>query len=567
MSQQNRRDGFAELKKCPTGISGFDEITGGGIPAGRPTLVCGAAGCGKTLFAMEFLVRGATEFGEPGVFIAFEENEKELIENVASLGWDLNALMEEKKIYLDHIHIERSEIEETGEFNLDGLFVRIECALQAVKAKRIVLDTIEALFSGFSNEGLLRAEIRRLFRWFKERGLTAVITAEQGDQSLTRHGLEEYVSDCVVSLDHRMSNQVAVRRLRVVKYRGSSHDTNEFPFLIDQKGFSVIPITAMGLDYSVSTDRISTGIERLDTMLGGKGIYKCSNILVSGTAGTGKSSIAAYFVDAACRRKERSLYLSFEEPPRQIMRNMASIGLDLEQWVKKGLLVFRSMRVTTLNMEMHLATILKAIRDFMPHVLVIDPISNLSSNDDGRDAKSLLTRLIDYMKTNGITSMFTDLAHAGSALEKTKTEISSLMDTWILLRDIEIYGERNRGLYVLKSRGMSHSNQIREFLITEKGIDLIDVYVGSSGVLTGTARIAQEARELAEEQQRAYRIESIQRDMERKKRAMETQIGAIKDTYARELEDLEQSLVEARTEQTTLLSERQQLGQMRGKDE
>ncbi len=512
-------------------------------------------------------MRGTTEFGEPGVFIAFEENEKELIENVASLGWDLNALMEEKKLYLDHIHIERSEIEETGEFNLDGLFVRIECALQAVKAKRIVVDTIEALFSGFSNEGLLRAEIRRLFRWFKERGLTAVITAEQGDQNLTRHGLEEYVSDCVVFLDHRMSNQVAVRRLRVVKYRGSSHNTNEFPFLIDQKGFSVIPITALGLDYSVSNDRIATGIERLDTMLGGKGVYKCSSILVSGTAGTGKSSIAAYFVDAACRRQERSLYLSFEEPPQQIMRNMASIGLDLEQWVKKGLLVFRSMRVTTLNMEMHLATILKAIQDFMPHVMVIDPISNLSSIDDSRDAKSLLTRLIDYMKMNGITSMFTDLAHTGSALEKTKTEISSLMDTWILLRDIEIYGERNRGLYILKSRGMSHSNQIREFLITEKGIDLIDVYVGSSGVLTGTARIAQEARELAEEQQRGYKIESIERDMKRKKRAMETQIEELKDTYARELEDLEQSLIEARTQQTMLLRERQQLGQMRGKDE
>lgn len=555
-----------QLEKCPTGIEGFDEITGGGVPAGRPTLVCGGAGCGKTLFGMEFLVKGATRYGEPGVFIAFEENEKELADNVGSLNWDLDALVAEKKIFLDHVHIERSEIEETGEFNLDGLFIRIEAAVQAVKAKRITIDTIEALFSGFTNEATLRAEIRRMFRWLKNKGLTAVITGEQGAKSLTRHGLEEYVSDCVVFLDHRMVDQIATRRLRVVKYRGSSHGTNEYPFLIDAKGVSVVPVTALGLDYNVSTERIPTGVARLDTMLGGQGFYRNSSILVSGTAGTGKSSLAAYFLNATCKREERALYFSFEEPPQQIIRNMGSIGIDLERWVKKGALLFRSLRVTTLGLEMHLAVMLKTIQEFKPQVVVIDPISNFHSIGSGRDAKTVLTRLIDYMKTNGITSMFTDLAHGRSHLESTETEISSLMDTWILLRDIEQSGERNRGLYILKSRGMAHSNQIREFLITENGLDLIDIYSGPEGVLTGTARVAQEARESAQAMDRTYQIERIEREIMRKKRGLKAQLSVVEDTFQRDIENLEQSLKEIQQQQAISRSERSKLGKMRGKD-
>ncbi len=566
MSKQQTVD-EVQLKKSLTGIAGFYEITGGGIPTGRPTLVCGRAGCGKTLFGMEFLVRGVTEFDEPGVFISFEENENELAENVASIGWDLRALIKEKKIFLDYIFIERSEIEETGEFNLDGLFIRIESAIQEVNAKRIVIDTMEALFSGFPNEAILRAEIRRLFRWLKDKGLTAVITGEQGEQSFTRHGLEEYISDCVVFLDHRMTEQLAIRRLRVVKYRGTSHGTNEYPFLIDEKGFSVIPITAVGLDYNVSSERLSSGIERLDTMLGIKGFFKGSSILVSGTAGTGKSSLASFFVDAACRRNERSLYFSFEEPPQQIMRNMTSIGLNLDQWVQNGVLAFRSLRITTFGLEMHLAMMLKTIQEFKPQVVVIDPISNLTSIGSVRDSKAVLTRLIDYMKMKGITSMFTDLAYAGNATETTETEISSLMDSWVLLRDIELNGERNRGMYILKSRGMSHSNQIREFLITDKGLDLINVYVGSSGVLTGTARVIQEARESSEEVERALSIERIQREVERKKRMRESRISVIQETFTREIEDLEQSLAEIKTQQGILLNEKNHLSKMRGEDQ
>ena len=555
-----------QLQKSPTGISGFDELSNGGLPKGRPTLVCGSAGCGKTLFAMEFIVRGATMFDEPGVFIAFEENEQELAENVAALGWDISTLVKEKKIFVDYVYFEKSEIEETGAYSLDGLFIRIENALRIVNAKRIVLDTIEAIFSGFTDETILRAELRRLFRWLKQKGLTAIITGEKGKETFTRHGLEEYVSDCVVFLDHRMSDQIAIRRLRIVKYRGTVHGTNEYPFLIDERGFSVLPITSLGLNYEVSTERISTGIHRLDTMLDGKGFYRSSSILVSGTAGTGKSSMAACFVNAACSRNERSLYFSFEEPQQQIVRNMASIGINLQPWIEKGLLSISSMRITSLGLEMHLSMMLKLIQNFRPQVIVVDPISNLSAIGENMEAKEVVMRLVDFLKTNSITSMFTDLAHPGNALERTETAISSLMDTWFFLRDIELNGERNRGLYVLKSRGMNHSNQIREFLITADGLDLIDVYVGPSGVMTGTARVAMEARDRAELQERSQRIERLRRDLERKKRSLDAQIAGLKDAFATETEDLEQSLAETESQLNVMLEERNHLGKMRGKD-
>ncbi len=391
------------LAKSPTGISGLDLVTGGGLPTGRPTLVCGNAGCGKTLLGMEFLVKGATLYDEPGVFISFEESEEELAQNVASLNWDLQALAARKKISLDHIHLDPSQIEETGQFTLDGLFIRIESAVRAVKAKRIVIDALEVLFGSFTDKGLLRGEFHRLFRWLKE----------QGDHYFKRHGLEYYDSDCVIFLDHRLAEQVAVRRLRIVKYRGTSHGTNEYPFLIDDKGFSVLPITSLDLDHEVSDQRLSSGIPRLDAMLGGEGFYRGSSILVSGTAGTGKTSVAAAFVDAACRRGEKALYFSFEESPQQIIRNMGSIGLNLNTWVRKKRLAFRSMRITTLGIEAHLATILKHILEFGPDIVVIDPISNLSDEGGARDSKAMLTRVLDFMKKQCITSLFTDLARAG----------------------------------------------------------------------------------------------------------------------------------------------------------
>ena len=566
MTRKTQQKTSIALEKCRTGISGFDEITGGGVPKGRPTLVCGGAGSGKTLFAMEFLLNGATQYNEPGIFISFEENERELTENVASLGWDLEALGRENKIFLDHVYIERSEIEETGEFNLEGLFIRIESALSAVNAKRIAVDSMEALFSGFSDEMTLRAEIRRLFRWLKEKGLTAVITGEQGKGSFTRHGLEEYISDCVVFLDNRMNDQVATRRIRVVKYRGTSHGANEYPFLITEKGFSVLPITSLNLDYSVSTERISTGVERLDTMLGGQGFFRGSSILVSGTAGTGKSSLAARFAAAACNRGEQALYFSFEESPQQIMRNMGSIGIDLRSPAENGLLHFRSVRTSSFGMEIHLSMMVKAMNDINPTVVAIDPISNLSSVGDEKEVKETLTRLIDYMKMKGITSFFTDLTFGGNALEKTQNAISSLMDTWILLKDIELNGERNRGMYVLKSRGMAHSNQIREFLITNDGLQLVDAYIGPGGVLTGTSRINQEAVETAEEQLRQQKLERLRRDLKRRENAMESRMQEIKDAFQSEKEEIEHALAELEVRETSLNQNIRKLTKMRGAD-
>lgn len=533
---------FSTLPKTATGIQGLDEITGGGLPKGRPTLVCGNAGCGKTLLAMEFLVRGATQFNEPGVFIAFEETEKELTTNVASLGFDLDELSDRKMILLEHIHIERSEIEETGEYDLEGLLIRLNLAIDSIGAKRLVLDTIESLFAGLPNILILRAELRRLFRFLKDKGVTVIITGERGDEMLTRQGLEEYVSDCVIVLDHRVNEQSSTRRLRIVKYRGSSHGTNEYPFLIDETGFSVLPITSVGLTHAVSSERVSSGIPRLDAMLSGKGFFRGSSILVSGTAGTGKSSLAAHFASAACLREERVLYFALEESPSQILRNMRSIGIDQEPWVNKGLLKFHSNRPTFYGLESYLTLMHKAINDYKPEVVIVDPISSFIVGTNEFDAKSMIMRMVDFLKIKGITGFFTSLTGAGSDLEHTSINISSLIDTWLLLRDIELGGERNRGLYILKSRGMSHSNQIREFTLTDHGVELLDVYVGPDGVLTGSARIAKEAKEKEEKLLRQQEIERKQLDLERRRRSMLAKVAELQDEFEAEKKETLQAI-------------------------
>jgi circadian clock protein KaiC len=484
----------AELPKAPTGIEGLDEITSGGLPYGRPTLICGSAGCGKTILSMEVLVRGATQFGEPGVFMAFEETAPELTQNVRSLGFDLDKLVNEKKLLLDHVHIERSEIEETGEYDLEGLFIRLGHAIDSIGAKRVVLDTLEVLFGGLSNTAILRSELRRLFRWLKDKGVTAIITGERGDGTLTRHGLEEYVSDCVIVLDHRVNEQLSTRRIRIVKYRGTTHGTNEYPFLINEDGISVLPITSLGLQHAASEERISTGVAGLDAMLGGAGVYRGSSILISGTAGTGKSSLAAHFVNAACGRGERCLYFSFEESPSQVMRNMRSIGLDLAPCMEKGLLRFYSSRPSAYGLEMHLATLHKLVSEFGPQVVVVDPITTFLKAGTAQEAEGMLMRLIDFLKGGKITAVFTSLTGGGDMTESSQTAVSSMIDTWLLVRDIETEGERNRGLYVLKSRGMAHSNRVREFILTDHGIDLVEVHFGPEGVLIGSKRKAAEAR-------------------------------------------------------------------------
>ncbi len=554
------------LEKCPTGIKGLDEITKGGLPRGRPTLICGGAGSGKTLFAMEFLLRGAVDYGEPGVFMTFEESADDLAKNFFSLGFDLPDLMSRDLIATDHVKIERNEIEETGSYDLEGLFIRLGCAIDAIGAKRVVLDTIEALFSGLSNTAILRAELRRLFNWLKDRRMTAIITGERGDKLLTRYGLEEYVADCVILLDFRIEEQISTRRLRIVKYRGSPHGTDEYPFLIDENGISILPITSLGLDYPVSTERISTGVPRLDAMLDGKGFYRGSTILVSGTAGTGKTSMSATFADAACRRGERCLYFAFEESPTQIVRNMGSIGIDLAPWVKKGLLKFHSARPSLYGLEMHLVTFHKVIDEFKPQVFVVDPISNLSAAGTASEVKSILTRLIDHLKMKKISTFLTDLTHFGGSLEHTSEEISSLIDTWLLLRDIELNGERNRGLYILKSRGMAHSNQIQEFLLTNQGIDLIDIYTGSGEVLTGSARVAREAAENAGEVVCRREVERRLREQERKRKALETKIAALRAQFDVETEEVNLMAEEEQKRQAVLAKDRLKMGQLRKRE-
>jgi circadian clock protein KaiC len=463
-----------QLAKTPTGIRGLDEITRGGLPKGRPTLVCGGPGSGKTLLALTFLVNGATQFDEPGVLMTFEENGEEIASDVASLGFDLPALIDAQKLAVDYVRVERSEIEETGEYDLEGLFVRLNHAIRTVGARRVVLDTIESLFAGLKNDAILRSELRRLFRWLKDQAVTTVITGERGEGLLTRQGLEEYVSDAVILLDHRVHDQVSTRRLRVVKYRGSHHGTNEYPFLIDADGISVLPVSSLALQHDAPLERVSSGIPRLDEMLSGKGYYRGSTILVSGTAGTGKTSLAAHFLDAACRRGERCLCFLFEESPQQLLRNMRSIGIDLEPWVTSGLLQFHADRPSRYGLETHLVTMHQIVADFTPAVTVIDPVTNLMTVGTYADVQAMLTRLIDHLKTENITAMLTSLIPGQTDIERTETTISSLMDTWIVLANDDIGGHHRRGLYVLKSRGMAHSNELREFVLTDHGMHMLD---------------------------------------------------------------------------------------------
>jgi circadian clock protein KaiC len=546
------------LPKALTGIIGFDEITGGGLPRGRPTLVTGGPGCGKTLFGLEFLVRGAMEFAEPGLFMSFEETERELTQNAAPLGFDLTDLAKRGLVTLDFVRVEPSEIEETGEYDLEGLFVRLGQAIDQNSAKRVVLDTLEALFVALPNQGILRAELRRLFRWLKDRGVTAIITAERGQGTFTRHGLEEYVSDCVILLDHQVADQISTRRLRVVKYRGSAHGTNEFPFFIDHNGFSVLPITSLSLTHDAPTERMSTGLGELDAMLDGKGLYRGSSTLLSGTPGSGKSSLVAHAIHAACQRGERCVYFPLEESQAQIIRNMQSIGLDLRRWVSCGLLRFRPARPHQYGLETHLAVIHKEIASFEPQVVAIDPLTSLMEAGNVSETKAMLTRLIDFLKVHRITGIFTSLTSDSKDPEMTQLGISSLMDTWLLVRNLESNGERNRGLYILKSRGMPHSNQIREFILTDHGAKLMEVYAGSAGVLTGTARIVQEQSDKSQMLAFHDEINRKRRELDSKRAAMDARIALLQAEFASEASELE-ALIEQRRRAEAALAEQRAL--------
>ncbi|MFN8528692.1 MAG: circadian clock protein KaiC [Anaerolineae bacterium] len=543
---------LSALVKTPTGIAGFDMVTDGGLPKGRTTLVCGGTGCGKTLFGMEFLVRGITQFDEPGVFIAFEETQEELIQNFSSLGFQLERLIEQNKLTIDCIQIDQSHGDQTGDYDLEALLIRIDYAIKKVQAKRVVLDTVEVLFDALGDTDTLRSELRRVFRWLKERNVTAVITGESGENSLTRRGIEAYISDCVIRLDQRIDNRIARRWLRIIKYRGSNHGTDEYPFLVDASGLFVMPITSVGLEYPVSEETVSSGVKRLDTMLGGHGFFRTSTILISGASGTGKTSMAAQFVDAACRRGERCLFFSFEEPSSQIIRNVRSVGCDLQQWVDAGLLRFKATRPTMYSLEMHLTILYQSIVEFAPQIVVMDPVTNFDVIGSTAESRLLLTRMIDFIKTHGITALLTSLTRGGDPDEQTQIHISSMIDTWILMNNLEANGERNRTLYILKSRGMAHSNQVCEFEITAQGIQILDAYTGTSGVLTGSARVAQEAHESEQELIRKQKLELRRIQLGGQRTMLKAKIAALQTQL--EVEEAEMRLLadqEARRKTTS----------------
>jgi circadian clock protein KaiC len=511
---------------------------------------------------MTFLVNGATRFSETGVFMSFEEREKDLAANVHSLGFDVGELIATNKLVIDYVRIERAEIEESGEYDLEGLFVRLGYAIDKVGAKRVVLDTVEALFSGLADSAILRAELRRLFGWLKDKGVTAIITGERGEGALTRFGIEEYVSDCVILLDNRVQEQVVTRRLRVIKYRGSAHGTNEYPFLIDDEGISVLPITSAGLGHAISDDAVPTGIGDLDAMFGIGGYFKGSSVLISGLAGTGKSTFGAAFADAACARGERSLYFAFEESPDQIVRNMRSVGIGLKRHVDSGLLRFEAARPSLFGFEMHLARMNRDIEQFKPVTIVVDPIS--AFRGPSTEIHATLVRLADICKTQGITAVFTSLSAIDEQMSESERSVSSLMDTWISLRDVEADGERNRVLYVLKSRGMSHSKQIREYVLSDEGIHMTAPYLGPDGVLTGAARMAQEARLRAAEHEQIEQAEQRRREIARKRDALERQIAEMRAALDAEEGEIGKLMDHQKVRSASAASDRAAMAQKRG---
>ena len=476
LKKANPASSHGPLRKCPTGIKGFDEITEGGLPRNRITLISGGPGSGKTLLGIDFLVNGVIEHKERGVFMSFEETEDELYQDVASLSMDFPGLVAKNEIRFEHVLLLRNDVHEKGEFNLEGLFIRLELAIDSIGAKRVVLDSIESLFAGITDAGVLRLEIKRLFRWLKEKQVTAIITGEQGENTFTRHGLEEFISDCIILLDNRVRKQVSTRRIRVIKYRGSAHGTNEYPFVIDKDGLSVIPITSAGLDHAGTDEKVSTGVASLDKLFAGGGYTKGSTVLVSGTAGTGKTSLAAAFIEESCKRGERCLYISYEESPGQLVQNMHSVGVDLGKWAKKGTLKIVSTRPAFFGLEMHLLDLYKILADFKPTSVVIDPLTSLIGQADTSEIQSMLTRMIDALKSKGITGVFTSLV-SSSAGNDTSGEIgvSSLIDTWIVVRELEENeGKRRiRGLYIVKSRGTGHSSDVHKMTFSDDGIQLL----------------------------------------------------------------------------------------------
>lgn len=546
MQEAKKQKQNLKFRKTPTGIAGLDEITQGGLPENRTTLIAGSVGCGKTMIALEFLIKGATEFNEPGIFLAFEESEEELAINAASLGYDVNSLIKKKQIYLEHVAIDYTEIIDTGDFNLEGLFIRLEQAIDRIGAKRVVIDSLNSIFYGLKYE-ILRGEIRRLFSWLKKKKVTSIITTETGENSHTQPSLEEFIADCVIILNNRVTNQVTTRRLMILKYRGSVHGINEYPFSISKKGINVFPVIAEIQDVQLSAERLSSGIKGFDEMLGGKGFYQGSSILVSGSAGTGKTSITVSIVNAFCSNEKRCLFCAFEESPRQISRNMSSIGLDLEPYLKSGYLQFYFYRPTLQDLELHFLKIQTIIEEYNPRLVILDPVTNIMKEDINTEIRYMLVKFIDFLKSKQITVLLTAAITLESITSNPSDEgISSMVDTWLLVRDIEKNGERNRGIYVLKSRGMQHSSQLREFLITDNGIELIPVFVINGEVLTGSTKNEYDHKQKTKRVLRNNEIQRNKREIERQRKVMEAEVTRLKAQFESAKEGLSKTQEEER---------------------
>jgi len=480
---------YKTIPKTATGIPGLDQILNGGLPKGRVTLVVGNSGTGKTLLGIEFLVNGIRQHDENAILVTFEESASKVTENVSSLGFDLNNLQDDGKLTVMAFKVDLPE-KNRGYFDFSPLLVLLEEAIVCIGAKRVVLDTIELLFGAYSDQTTARIELVKLMRWLEDRGVTAIITGESGNNALTRFGIEEYVSDCVIVLDHRVREEISTRLLRVMKYRGSVHGTNEYPFLIAKNGFIVLPVSSLSLDYAVSRERVSVGVPELDEMLSG-GPYRGSTTLVTGVSGTGKTSVAMSMVNAACARGERSLVLLYEESAFQLERDMGSIGINLKRWTDSGMLKIWASRPLEYGLENHLAIFINMLESFKPAIVAIDGLTAFSRGGFDPDVFIFITRKIGILKARGITTVLTTLKKDVED-ESSSLHISSLTDTGILLRNIEKNGERNRLLAVTKSRGTAHSNQLREFTLSSDGIRLVDVYIGPDGILVGSERRAQE---------------------------------------------------------------------------
>jgi len=553
----------AKLTKALTGIKGFDEITDGGLPRNRPTLLCGNTGCGKTVMSMEFLVHGAVQFSEPGVFFSFEETVDELVTNMESIHIDMEKLIREKKIYIEYLESGKSQVAQAGRYDLEGLFMRLQNAIQKVDAKRVVLDSMDALFYGLDKE-ILRTEVKRLFKWLKEKGVTSLITSEINEQFVTKTGLEQFVADCVITLDSRVIDQTTTRRLRIVKMRGSGHGINEYPFMIDGAGVSILPVMSQMANQNLTNNRISSGIKDFDGMLDGKGYFEGSSILISGSAGTGKTSIAISLINETCKNNMKGLYCAFEESTSQLTRNMRSIGLDIQPYIASGLLKLYSSRPTIQNLELHLISIQNIIEEFKPQILILDPVTNLMSEGINSEIRQMLAHFVDFLKSKNITTLFT----AAITLESIKSNpsdegISAMMDTWILVRDIELNSERNRGIYVLKSRGMNHSTQVREFVITDEGIKLLPIYVSPHGILTGTSKLEETLRQEEERKLFENKIKIREHELEIKREIMENNISLLKTEFNAELEMLSQAKMERNLNNEALETGQKEITELR----